>query len=816
MPAKKLGCKRVNCEYQTKFNPDITEASRTMCYPPIMAQQKQSSIKSFFSAQKRPRLATDEMEGHSEGENSDLEQDDIVGDPECSHMADDLDSDLEGDSESHGSSATVAQIDEFSSTCSSECCKSELSEPYHPSNILLSKKRQGKQNRSFQRGWFMEHKWLTYCETHHKVFCFSCRSALSRGLICVPSKGHVFVSKGFDNWKKAKERFREHERCQVHREAMQLSHQLLVDQKYRREMLMKMLSSLRFLVCQGLAIRGHREEDSNLVQLLHCRSEDIHGLESWIKDGRYLSHDIINELIEMMAHQLLRSILSEIKNATWFALIADETRDVGGLEQFAVSLRWVDKSYSIYEDVIGLVQVDQTDGATLASTLKDVLIRCGLQLSCCRGQTYDGASNMSGHLSGVASRLKAEEPRAHYVHCVAHCLNLCLQDCAHSCSCIRDALALVSELANLFRASPKRLAQFRHLKEQLYPGSPGLKPLCPTRWTVRTAAIDAILKNYSVLCEELDLLGEEAQGESSHKALGLLAMMEKFSTFFGLKLAFLVFSATEQASLTLQYKDINAQEACMATNVARNFLVRHRSDSAFHTFYQSVVSEASDYTLSPVLPRQRRVPRRIDDGTPGHIFSSPEDHYRKQYYEVMDILTEEMARRFDQAAFSLLQEMERLLIDSCNGTRVTPSSNFKEMYKNDLNMDTLNVQLSMLPDVVTTANEEHHVGIKRVTSVRTVCDIFNTCRFPKTMLGEVDHLLHLYLTIPLTSATAERTFSTLRRLKSYLRSTMTQKRLNHLILLHTFKKNVSEMNLYQIAGDFVSRNSRRTQFFGTF
>ena len=126
---------------------------------------------------------------------------------------------------------------------------------------------------------------------------------------------------------------------------------------------------------------------------------------------------------------------------------------ISGLEQFAVSLRWVEKSCSMYEDVIGLVRVDLTDAATLYSNLKDVLIYCGLQLSCCRGQTYDGASNMSGHISGVASHLKAE-PRTHYVHCVAHCLNLCLQDCAHICSCIRDALALVSELANLFCASP--------------------------------------------------------------------------------------------------------------------------------------------------------------------------------------------------------------------------------------------------------------------------------------------------------------------------------------------------------------------------
>ena len=84
-----------------------------------------------------------------------------------------------------------------------ECCKSELSKPYHPSNIFLAKKSQSKQN-SFQRGWFVEHKWLTYCETHHKVL-FSWHSA--RGLISVPSKGYVFVSKGYDNCREGKGAF---------------------------------------------------------------------------------------------------------------------------------------------------------------------------------------------------------------------------------------------------------------------------------------------------------------------------------------------------------------------------------------------------------------------------------------------------------------------------------------------------------------------------------------------------------------------------------------------------------------------------------
>ena len=47
--------------------------------------------------------------------------------------------------------------------------------------------------------------------------------------------------------------------------------------------------------------------------------------------------------------------------------------------------------------------------------------------------------------------------------------------------------------------------------------------------------------------------------------------MEKFSTFYGLKLSYLVFSATEQLSRTLQSSNINVQEAYMAAAGAKRF-----------------------------------------------------------------------------------------------------------------------------------------------------------------------------------------------------------------------------------------------------
>ena len=264
-----------------------------------------------------------------------------------------------------------------------------------------------------------------------------------------------------------------------------------------------------------------------------------------------------------------------------------------------------------------------------------------------------------------------------------------------------------------------------------------------------------------VVCAELEKIGEDANDEPPRKASGLLALMDNFQTVFGLKLSFMVFSAMEQLSRTLQTSDINAQEACSAATQAGHFLKRQRSDEQFTAFYRDMVKEAEDLTQPPTLPRQRQIPRRIDDGASNHHFGTPQEYYRKQYFEVLDLLATELERRFDQNSFKTLQEIERVLVESCNGKNVQFSETFVNTYATDLKFDRLAVQLAMLPDLLKTTNELHQMGIKRVTSINTICEVMNTCKFAKNMLSEVDHLLRVYLTIPMSSATAERTFSSL-------------------------------------------------------
>ena len=136
--------------------------------------------------------------------------------------------------------------------------------------------------------------------------------------------------------------------------------------------------------------------------------------------------------------------------------------------------------------------------------IKDALIHCSLPIIQCRGQGYDGASNMMGRLRGVARQIMSEEETAIPVHCFAHCLNLCLQDSAKKCECIRNAFDLVFEICQLIQYSPKRSLIFQQCKEELFITGTGLRLLCPTRWTVRNVALEAIMCSYPALLEAVE------------------------------------------------------------------------------------------------------------------------------------------------------------------------------------------------------------------------------------------------------------------------------------------------------------------------
>ena len=69
------------------------------------------------------------------------------------------------------------------------------------------------------------------------------------------------------------------------------------------------------------------------------------------------------------------------------------------------------------------------------SVIKDVLLKLQLSLGYCRGQCYDGTSNMLGHKTGIAKKIQEVQPKAHSTHCHGPSLSLSVKETVKNLSC---------------------------------------------------------------------------------------------------------------------------------------------------------------------------------------------------------------------------------------------------------------------------------------------------------------------------------------------------------------------------------------------
>ncbi|KYN09339.1 Zinc finger MYM-type protein 1, partial [Trachymyrmex cornetzi] len=336
----------------------------------------------------------------------------------------------------------------------------------------------------------------------NKVVCKVCTGAVEKRMPlpnttnCQSSK-EAFVEKGFDSCKNPS-RLKSHESGEFHRQASllleltkkknvveHLSSAKLIEMRDNRIALEKIFSTILVLARQGLALRGNEnDENSHFKQLLNMRAEDVPELKRWLNRSSYTftSHQIVDEILTMMADTVVRQLLQEIKAARHFSILIDETADISRSEQVSVCFRIASDDLKSSEIFLGFYKAENTMAETLFKIVQDVFARYDLDFEKLRGQCYDGATNMSGQLTGLQTRIRELEPRALFVHCNAHNLSLVVQDGIENVLPIKNFVGIVRELINFIRDSPRRLSTFKNLQSD---NSPDLSPFCPTRYVLK-------------------------------------------------------------------------------------------------------------------------------------------------------------------------------------------------------------------------------------------------------------------------------------------------------------------------------------------
>nr|XP_047132966.1 zinc finger MYM-type protein 1-like isoform X2 [Hydra vulgaris] len=318
--------------------------------------------------------------------------------------------------------------------------------------------------------WFKKFSWLCYSKYYDGLFCISCVLFGKAS-----STSQLFHEYLFRFWSVENVRIISHNNTSpMHKTSIQIMldfqavisrktvpinlqlNKFLSDNIFRnRQILFSISRAILFCCRQNIPLRGHRDDAKHLA--LQCNNAgnfqcflDLMALcgdkilsdhfKNGPKNATYRSKTVQNELIDICADVVRSLLTNRIKKANFFSILADEASDVSQTEQMAVVVRYVDECCKVKEDFLKFVSCNSgLTGVLLSTKIKKSIHKLGLEMSYCRGQGYDGAGNMAGHLCGVAALILKDFPKAPYIHCYSHQLNLCV---AKACAIpsIRDMM----------------------------------------------------------------------------------------------------------------------------------------------------------------------------------------------------------------------------------------------------------------------------------------------------------------------------------------------------------------------------------------
>ena len=656
--------------------------------------------------------------------------------------------------------------------------------------VQASSSRSSAYTRKFNREIYTKCEWLCGCEKRNALFCFPCllfggdSTWTSAG---VTDLGHLTL------------KTKKHENSQRHlknvvslamlgkvniashlSEAYRLNINKHNDEvRKNREILSKIIDCLKFCGNFELPIRGHDETiDSEnpgvfrgLLDFAGKLDESLrnHFMHASVFKGN--SKIIQNELLDCMLAVCRSQIQSEIESANFLAVMADDTTDVSERIQEVVVFRYEHEG-SVKERFWGFSNPTSQDAQGLSTfileQLDSVLKGSNEKLI---AQTYDGAAVMSGEKNGVQSIVKQTYPNAHFIHCYAHQLNLIMEQAASQNSKVRIFFSDLSGISAFFSRSPQRIAVLEKICTRRVPRSSA------TRWNFNSRVVNTVYENLESLKECFLELQKVRTVATIRAASGHLRTLNDEEFLFWLSFFHRVMPHVDILYNQLQTRKCTSASIHGALDHFYNIIFRIRNE------WPNVGSEVTE-------PSAKK--RKCENLIPAAK-------------EVCDTICFQIKERFKFTGHLIASK----LLDTNSFALYNKQFPEKELDHTVaayplLNKTRFRTELSVLYE-----RRELH----EVSGVFKLFELIKESGLEHSF-SEVFSLCKIVLTTPMTTAEAERCFSTLKRIKTFLRSTMSEERLSALAMLSIEKSLISSTVNFneQVIDEFARRKERRMEF----
>ncbi|XP_013786835.1 zinc finger MYM-type protein 1-like [Limulus polyphemus] len=211
----------------------------------------------------------------------------------------------------------------------------------------------------------------------------------------------------------------------------------------------------------------------------------------------------------MLGLKVKEHIITEIKYSKYYGVSIDSTSDISHTAQLTVILRYVFSDGKVVERCVQFISIERHHGKYLIDVLTNFFQQSGIDLSWCRSQSYDNASNISGIYSGVQTRFKEIDKLPELIPCAAHSLNLVGSVAVESCTTAVNFFGVLQSIYNFFSASPQTrsiLTESLKTKRIAYV----VHSISKTRCSARSDSVTALFMNYSEIRQSLISVAERA------------------------------------------------------------------------------------------------------------------------------------------------------------------------------------------------------------------------------------------------------------------------------------------------------------------
>uniref|UniRef100_H3AEK7 TTF-type domain-containing protein n=1 Tax=Latimeria chalumnae TaxID=7897 RepID=H3AEK7_LATCH len=628
--------------------------------------------------------------------------------------------------------------------------------------------------------YYNKFPWIEYSVRLDTVFCFPCRHFYTE-------KGYVddlFIGKGLRDWKKLSEKPSKHANSQVHinNETIR-SHK--ADVERNRLYLAKVCDILKLLSKLGLPFRGHDEgKDSklkgNFLEFCDFFSKYDESFQKMQQSHfNCTSHEFQNEVLHICADLVTKGIVEAVRKTGFFTVIADEARSFK-TEQLSLCIKYAE-NLEVRERFLCFIDCSSSRGAEgIYSCIKKALEKRGLQNLPVVAHSYDGAAVMSGHVSGVQQRMKTDHPAAVYVHCMAHKLNLVLVS-------NRTAVGffnVIEKLYNLF-AVPSNHQVFLGMQQAL-----GLKPqeivqLSDTQWACKWKSVLAVRMQYTAIIKSLEKVSDPA-GKWSVEASGLNQHMRRLQ-FIACLLIFQ--DLLNVAHRALQAKGMTLAKASDIIERLKSFFKKRRSDESWSSVWEDITRFCQGHNILQdeandcQVPKRRRVVK--SSATLKDFLVSD------TLGQILDAMNGKLERQFSKESMAIAGAVDSVLKCEKDGVQ-----SLLQQYADPLNIN---------PYIVASQMELFASTDCSITLEKLLHEV-SPSLYPNHY-----KLIQLYLTLPVGTATSERSFSAMRRIRNWLRSTMASDRCSSLALLHIECDMTAKLIPEDIIDVYASQGKRRMQ-----